>query len=119
MLRPIFLCAAVLALAPALAKAQDSTMRHVHGAPIDTNRIGVMSPAVAQQRLRLLGYTNVTVVERARSAVHANASKAGRTVVVKLDPRTGKVTEVPGRLERRPEGLRVIGPTGAATVPPL
>jgi hypothetical protein len=109
---------ALLLLLPAGVRAQDSTMRHQHGAAIDTNRIGVMSPAVAQQRLRLLGYTDVAVVERARTAVHANASKGGRAVAVRLDPRSGKVTEVPGRLERRPEGLRVVTPAGAAVSPP-
>jgi hypothetical protein len=107
MLRYTILLGMALTFAPALVVAQ-----------IDTNRIGVMSPTVVQQRLRLLGYTNVIVMDIARTAVQANAVKSGRTLVVRLDPHSGKVTEVLGRLERRPQGLRLIKPNGQDTAPP-
>ena len=105
---------AALLLAPALSSAQDAA----HGGHIDTNRIGVMSPMVAQQQLRMLGYTNVTVIDVGRAAVRANAVKGGRTLVVRLDPSSGRITEVPGRLERRPKGLRLIKPNGEVVAPP-
>ena len=107
-----------LALAPATLAAQDSTHRMQRGGPIDTTRIGVMSPMVVQQRLRMLGYTNVALIESARRDVRANAVKSGRQVAVRLDPHSGKVTEVPGRLERARDGLRLVRPDGSIATPP-
>jgi hypothetical protein len=117
--RSVFACLAALVLVPALVAAQDTTRHYQHGGAIDSNRIGIMTPLVVQQRLRLLGYTDVSVVESARMTVRANASKSGRIVAVRLDPHSGKVTEVSGRLERRPEGLRLIRPNGTVVAPPL
>jgi hypothetical protein len=119
MLRFLLLLGAVLTLAPATSAAQDSTaMRRHQPGVIDTNRIGVMSPMVVQQRLRMLGYANVTLLESARRSVRANASKSGRPVAVHLDPFTGKVTEAPGRLERARDGLRLVRPDGSIATPP-
>jgi hypothetical protein len=107
-----------IALAPALLFAQDSTMRQRGQTQIDTTRIGLMSPIVVHQRLRMLGYSNVTIVENVRAHLRANAVKSGRALAVKYDPYSGKVTEVPGRLERGPRGLRLIKPDGSAVAPP-
>ena len=108
----------VIAIAPSLLLAQDSAMRHHEQSQIDTTRIGIMSPMVVQQRLRTLGYSQVTIVENIRPHVRVNAVKSGRAVAVKYDPHSGKATEVPGRFERRPSGLRVIKPDGSEVVPP-
>jgi hypothetical protein len=111
-------------IAAALAAPLGAQPPHQHppagqyGGPIDTTRIAAMSPAVAQQRLRLLGYTDVTVVENARSAVRANALKGGRALTVRLDPYSGRVLEVPGKLERTPQGVRLVRPDGAVVAPP-
>jgi hypothetical protein len=104
----LLVLAAFASLAPAAARAQDSTghgMAVERGGPLDTNRIAVMSPMVIQQRLRMLGYSNVRVVGSERRLVTANATKRQRAIAVRLDPYTGKVTEYQGRFERRPEGV--------------
>lgn len=112
------LAAAALA-APLRAQPPAQPPGHQHDTTrIDTNRIAVMSPEVARQRLRLLGYTDVAVMEHGRAAVRASARKAGRAYAVRLDPYTGKVAEAPGRLERARDGLRLVRPDGAAATPP-
>lgn len=116
--RHILRFAAAIVFVPALLSAQDTLPRHIHGGEIDSSRIGLMSPMVVQQRLRLLGYTHVSVVERGRAVVQANARKRGRAVAVRLDPRSGKVTEVPGRFERRREEIWLVRPNGRAILPP-
>lgn len=98
--------------------AQDSTRHVMAQGVIDTTRIGIMSPMVVQQRLRQLGYSQVSVVENVRTHVRANAIKAGKARAVKYDPHTGKVTDVPGRYERRANELRLIKPGGVEAVPP-
>lgn len=118
MLRLFLLIGVALALAPATTAAQDTSAMRRHQGVIDTNRIGVMSPLVVQQRLTMLGYANVTLMESGRRAVRANASKSGRAVAVHLDPFTGKVTEAPGRLERARDGLRLVKPDGSIATPP-
>jgi len=100
-----------IAFSPTLLFAQDSTK-------IDTTRIGLMSPIVVHQRLRMLGYSNVIIIENVRAHVRANALKSGRALAVKYDPYSGKVTEVPGRLERGPRGLRLVKPDGSKVAPP-
>lgn len=112
------IAAALILLCPSLMWGQDSTHRRQRGGPIDTTRIGVMSPMVVQQRLQQLGYTNVTLVESTRVSVRANASKGGRPMAVRLDPHSGKVIAVPGRMERGRDGLRLIRPDGSIAAPP-
>lgn len=108
----------VVALVPSALAAQDTAVRHRHQPEIDTTRIGVMSPIVVQQRLRLLGYSRVAIVENVRSHVRANAFRSGRAVAVKYDPHSGKTTALPGRFERTPRGLLLVRPDGSAIVPP-
>jgi hypothetical protein len=103
---------------PSVLFAQDSTMRHRDQTRIDTTRIGIMSPMVVQQRLKMLGYSQVTVVENVRLHASVNAVKAGRAVAVRYDPNSGKVTELPGRFVLRAIGLRLIKPDGAEVLPP-
>ena len=105
-------------LGPALAIAQDTAHMHQPGLSPDSNRIGVMSPMVLEQRLKMLGYTDVVVIETRRNAVLANTLKANRPVAVKLDPYTGKVVELRGKLELRRQGARLIRPDGAVVAPP-
>jgi hypothetical protein len=122
MLRPI-LCAfasalGIAVLSPAPSAAQDTTQMHQTGIEPDSNRIGVMSPMVVEQRLKMLGYTGVAIVEARPGAVLANTRKAGRALAVKLDPYTGKVVELNGRLERRRQGVRLVKPGGEVVAPP-
>ena len=104
----LLVLAVFASLVPAAARAQDSTLHGMtvqRGGPIDTNRIALMSPMVIQQRLKMLGYSEVQVVGSERRLVTANATKGRRAVAVRLDPNTGKVTEHKGRFVRRPEGV--------------
>jgi hypothetical protein len=122
MLRPILGALAyafgIAALSPAPSAAQDTTRMHQPGVKPDSNRIGVMSPLVMEQRLKMLGYTDIVVVEAQQGAVLANPYKAGRALAVKLDPYTGKVVELKGRLERRRQGVRLVKPGGEVVAPP-
>ncbi len=109
-------------LTPAIARAQDTVPRHdgmtmQRSGPIDTNRIGLMSPVVITQRFRMLGYSDVEIVGSERRLVTVNGMKGKRAVAAQLDPITGRVTEYKGRFERRPEGVMLRAPDGKYTRP--
>jgi hypothetical protein len=109
---------AVALLWPALLHGQDSLQIHQPGVMPDTTRIGLMSPMVVQQRLRMLGHNRISVVQTERSVVYANTVKDGRRLGVRLDVFSGRLVEQPGRLELRPQGLRLIKPTGVEAPAP-
>ena len=111
-----------LTLTPASARAQDTMPRHdgmtmQRSGPIDTNRIGLMSPVVIKQKFKMLGYSDVQIIGSERRLVTVNGMKAGKAVAVQLDPITGHVTEYKGRFERRPEGVMLRALDGRYTKP--
>ncbi len=116
------LMASTVGLTPALARAQDTIARHdemtmQRSGPIDTNRIGLMSPVVIKQKFKMLGYSDVQIIGSERRLVTVNGMKAGKAVAVQLDPITGHVTEYKGRFERRPEGVMLRALDGRYTKP--
>ena len=107
----------ILGLTPTAARAQDSVIRHdgmtmQRSGPIDTNRIGLMSPVVIKQKFKMLGYSDVQIIGSERRLVTVNGMKTGMAVAAQLDQITGKVTEFRGRFERRPEGVMLRAPDG-------
>ena len=113
---------ATIGLSPAFARAQDTIPRHddmtmQRSGPIDTNRIGLMSPVVIKQKFKMLGYSDVQIIGSERRLVTVNAMKAGKAVAVQLDPITGHVSEYKGRFERRPEGVMLRALDGRYTKP--
>ncbi len=116
------LMTSTVGLTPALARAQDTIARHdgmtmQRSGPIDTNRIGLMSPVVIKQKFKMLGYSDVQIIGSERRLVTVNGMKAGKAVAVQLDPITGHVTEYKGRFERRPEGVMLRALDGRYTRP--